>query len=462
MRFLLLLLAACATTVPTPVEVRAHLGIPYAHAARWEPAQLVDRPALGKRGPACPQPEEGFHRDTDEDCLNLNVWAPSDARGAPVFVWIHGGAFYQGSGGDDLYDGARLAKRTGMVVVTINYRLGALGFVSFRDRPLPPLGLLDQRVALQWVQRHIAAYGGDPRNVTIAGESAGGWSVCSQLAMPGSRGLFAKAIIMSGACSDALYKSADEAVALGDQLMTAVGCTDAACMAALPVDKLVTALKMRRGLLLLPGVWWSPFVDGVELPKVPLVAIRAGEAAQVPLLLGTARDEGTLHTMFYDAVTPDELAWFVTSTFGDKVDPAQLPHGDTEKATLAMVVNDGIFHCNARRVARLMKTPVFLYQFSHALNGPPNVHALGPTHSIDLFFLFGMPTAGIGPDASEQPLVDRVEDLWAAFARTGDPGHGWPRYDPATDADLELDTTPRVDHGLKRAVCDQWDALSRY
>lgn len=460
MRLALLVLVACATPRPTaPVEVRAHLGIPYAHAARYEQAQLVDERERGKRGPACPQPEEGFHRDTDEDCLNLDVWAPSDAHGAPVFVWIHGGAFYQGSGGDDLYDGARLAKRSGMVVVTINYRLGALGFVSFRDRPLPALGLLDQRVALQWVQRHIAAYGGDPKNVTIAGESAGGWSVCSQLAMPGSRGLFAKAIIMSGACSDALYKSADEGIALGDELMKAVGCADAACMKALPVDKLVTALKMRRGLLLLPGVWWSPIIDGKELPKMPLAAIRAGEAAQVPLLLGTARDEGTLHTMFYDKVTPDELAWFTTSTFGDKATPVS--RGATDKETLAMVVNDGIFHCNARRVARLMKTPVFLYQFSHALNGPPNVHALGPTHSIDLFFLFGMPTVGIGPDVSEQPLVDRVQDMWSAFARTGDPGHDWPRYDH-TDADLDIDTTPHVDHGLKRAICDQWDKLSRY
>jgi para-nitrobenzyl esterase len=157
---------------------------------------------------------EGFARVTSEECLTLNVWVPTTAGDAhlPVLVWIHGGAFYQGSGGDDFNDGARLAARAGAIVVTINYRLGPLGFLSHRAlareegrRASPSFGLLDQRAALQWVQRNIAAFGGDPARVTVAGQSAGAWSVCAQLTSPGSRGLFTRAIMESGACSDALY-----------------------------------------------------------------------------------------------------------------------------------------------------------------------------------------------------------------------------------------------------------------
>jgi len=505
---LLVVFAACASPVASPAAprmsplqiatdrggvvgqahdgVREFLGIPYAAAPigalRWRPPQpavaWTAPRAATRRGPACPQPEEGYHRDTSEDCLNLNLWVPDAATGKlPVLFWIHGGGFFQGSGGDDLYDGARLARRTRAIVVTINYRLGALGFLSQRAlageqgrEVLPAVGLLDQRAALQWVQHNIAAFGGDPANVTIDGESAGAWSQCAQLAMPGSRGLFARAIVQSGACSDALYFTPELANAQGDELAAKVGCAgnDAAtCLRGKSADELVAALPYRRGLLLLPGVWWGPIVDGVELPRMPLAAIRAGDFARVPLIIGTARDEGTLHTLAYKEVSADELAWFVRGVFGEAAVAPVVAHyaRPTPKAALTEIVTEGIFRCNSRRVARAAAAhgvPVYLYEWTHALDGPPNAHALGPTHGVDLFFQWATTSMGVGPSATEQPLVDLVQDVWGQFVRTGDPGHGWPRYTASGDAHFTLDMAASAGAHLDAEACNFWDSLSRF
>lgn len=465
--------------------VREFLGIPFAAppvgSLRWRPPELATAWTAPRqathRGPACPQPEEGFPRDTSEDCLSLNVWIPDAAVGSlPVLFWIHGGGFYQGSGGDDLYDGARLAKRAQAIVVTTNYRLGPLGFGSHRALAaeqrrsvLPALGLLDQRAAMQWVQRNIAAFGGDPAKVTVMGESAGAWSVCSHLAMPESRGLFARAIMQSGACSDALYFTPEMANAQGDELATAVGCTGpdvAACLRGKSASELAAALPFKRGLLLPPGVWWGPIVDGVELPTLPLAALRDGDFARVPLMIGTARDEGTIHTMRYDAVTGDELAGFVRGVFGEAAVAPVLARytRPTRKAALTDIVTDGIFACNSRRVARLLSArgvPVYLYQWTHALDAPPHVHALGPTHGVDLFFVFGTTSLEVSASAAEQPLVELVQGRWAEFARTGQPGDGWPRYTTAGDAHFVLDLPPAIGAHLHQATCDFWDALAR-
>jgi len=467
-------------------EVREFLGIPYTAppvgGLRWRPPQpaaaWTSPRDASRRGPACPQPDQGYHRDTSEDCLSVNLWVPAGVTGPmPVLFWIHGGGFYQGSGGDELYDGATLARHARAIVVTSNYRLGALGFLSQRALAaeqardaLPAVGLLDQRAALQWVQRNIAAFGGDPANVTLDGESAGAWSECAQLAMPGSRGLFARAIVQSGACSDALYFTPETANAQGDLLADQLGCTGGdtpACLRGKSADDIAAALPYRRGTLLLPGVWWGPVIDGVELPRMPLAAIRAGEFARVPLIIGTARDEGTLHTLAYKEVSADELAGFVRGTFGDAAVAPVIAHYArlTPKAALTDVVTDGIFRCNTRRVARAATAhgvPVYLYEWTHALDGPPSARALGPTHSVDLFFLWATTSLGVGPSAAERPLVGLVQDLWGNFLHTGDPGHGWPRYTAAGDAHFVLDLPPSRGTHLDADTCDFWDSVARF
>jgi para-nitrobenzyl esterase len=463
--------------------VREFLGIPFAAppvgALRWKPPAPVDSwstpRAATRRGPACPQPDAGFARETSEDCLTLNLWVPEGAN-LPVLVWMHGGAFYQGSGGDDLYDGARLAERAHAIVVTFNYRLGALGFAAHRElaqeagrAASPSYGILDQRAALSWVQRNIAAFSGDPARVTIFGSSAGAWSVCVHLAAPGSRGLFARAIMESGACSDALYFEPKDAEAQGDALAAAVGCTGPtvlACMRAKRAEDLAAALPFKRSLLLPPGVWWGPVVDGVELPRLPLAAMRAGDFARVPLVIGWNRDEGILHTLGVDSVTSAELEGFVRSVFGPEA-AARVPQRYarvTPKDALTDVVTDGIFACNARRVARAVAdrgVPVYLYEFAHALDDP-NAHPLGATHSVELFLVWGNPSNGIGLSATERPLSRLVMDAWGRFARIGDPGDetlAWPRYMTATDQHLVLDLQPEVGAHRKRDECDFWDSL---
>lgn len=282
--------------------VRAFLGIPYAApptgARRWRPPAPVDAwntPRAATRvGPACPQPDVPGYATADEDCLTLNVWvAPAGSPRKPVLVWIPGGAFVEGSGGYLLYDGGRLAAREDAIVVTMNYRVGALGFLAHPDlarelgRPASPsYGLLDQRAALQWVQRNAAAFGGDPTNVTVFGQSAGAFSVCAHLAMPGSRGLFARAIMQSGSCADTLYVGPREAEEQGARLLAALGCRDLACLRGKDATTLIRALPLKRGFVLPPGNSWGPVVDGTELPELPLAALRS--ASQRARSQGTA------------------------------------------------------------------------------------------------------------------------------------------------------------------------------
>lgn len=464
--------------------VTEYLGVPFAAAPvgalRWAPPQPapaweMPRDAT-RRGPACAQPVTNFPRELSEDCLTLNLWVPAGDH-LPVMVWIPGGAFVGGSGGDDLYDGARLAAATGNIVITLNYRLGAFGFLSLREVAAeqhvdvaPAAGFLDQRAALQWVHDEISAFHGEPSNVTVFGESAGAWSICSHLVSPKSRGLFARAIMQSGACSDALYFDAARAQQQGDALTAAVGCTGPGaleCLRGKSAEQLASALPYRRGMLLEPGVWWGPIVDGVELPKVPLGLIRSGDWARVPLMTGFAENEGTLHTMSYEAVTPAELVWFARDVFGEPAGlrvPQQYAR-DTPKTSLTDVVSDGIFACNTRRVARALaaqQVPVWVYELTRGLDNPV-AHKLGATHSVDLFFLFGNESLGVGLSDAEQPLSSTMMQAWGRFARSGNPGSAelaWPGYTVENDALLQLNDVPRVVSKRRRAECDFWDTLS--
>ena len=464
--------------------VRAFLGIPYAApptgALRWRPpadVQAWSTPRDAKVvGAACPQLTAPDYMRVNEDCLTLNVWTPAGgAANKPVLVWIPGGAFVEGGGGFLLYDGARLAAREDAVVVTMNYRVGSLGFLAHRElaRELgrdgsPSYGILDQRAALQWVQRNAAVFGGDPADVTIFGESAGAWSVCTHLAMPGSRGLFARAIMESGACADPLYFGRGEAEAQGDALAAALGCHDLACLRSKDADSVIRALPTKRGFVLSPGVWWAPVVDGTELPALPLEALRAGRGANVPLLIGWNRDEGVSHTVRFDAVTPAERDGFVRDSFGEAaVGPVAERYARASvKDALTDIVTDGAFACESRRVARVLAAqgvPVFLYEFTHPLESP-KLHALGATHSVEIWFVFGTEDGGIRLADDEQPLSHTLMGAWGRFARTGDPAGPslrWPRYTVAGDELAVLDTAPSTAAHVKNADCDFWDRFER-
>jgi para-nitrobenzyl esterase len=461
--------------------VRVFLGVPYAapptRELRWQPPQ----PMHAWRGVreashvsrVCVQTDD-VRPQQSEDCLYANVWAPRTTEKLPVLVWIHGGAFAMGAGSDEDYDGQKLANAAHAVVVTFNYRVGALGFMAhpalaraLGREVMPSLGILDQRAALAWVQRNIGAFGGDSARVTIFGESAGAWSVCVHLAAPKSRGLFARAIMQSGACSDALYFTPEKANAQGEMVARAVGCdgTDVvACLHRVPAKTIARVLPFKRGLILHPGVWWGPIVDGVELPRLPLQMITAGDFARVPLMIGANADEGAIHVAPFATLTRDDVIDFVRDSFGEAAIAPVLARYQrpTPKQALNDIIGDGIFVCQARRVARAFAqagVPAYLYHFTRALDDA-RVHHLGATHSIELWFMFGNHAGDIRLSEAEEPLSRLMMQAWGAFARDGDPATSelrWPRYTTAADAHLTLDLSPSIGTGLDRENCDFWD-----
>jgi para-nitrobenzyl esterase len=284
--------------------------------------------------------------------------------------------------------------------------------------------------------------------------------------MPSSRGLFARAIMESGACDGPIYTTQAESDARVEDVEHALGCDDLACLRAKPADAILVALPLRRGNLLEPGVWWGPIVGGADLPRTPLDAIRAGDFAHVPLVIGWNRDEGVLHTISFDEdeIRRYDVISFVRGVWGDAaIFPVQLLHARaSEKQTLTDLVTDGVFACDARRVARAFaaqRVPVFEYEFTHPLDDA-RAHALGATHSVELWFVFGVAGGGIALSARERTLSDQMMDAWGRFARTGDPGWSWPRFDRATDVLFEIDLEPHAREHVDQGVCDFWDDVS--
>ena len=426
-------------------------GVPYARppvgSLRWRPP-LPTRPWRGVRdakqlGRNCIQHQpysdiDPFAAGVSEDCLYLNVWTNSlDTRAPkrPVMVWIHGGGFFAGFGGEERHNGARLAKK-GAVVVTLNYRLGPFGFLAHpafaTESPYHAAGnygLLDQIAALRWVQRNIARFGGDPSRVTIFGESAGGMSVGSLIASPLAKGLFLRAILESGTGVGIGVFPRDTAQRIALQLaesMRVRGVDDAAAkrLRSLNPDTILAA-SLHLGQ---PGEpRFSPAVDGWVLPHAVDSTLASGAGNLVPVIAGTNRDES------------DEWTGAPTRSFARLV--------------------------SARGV------PTYVYMFSRVGEDSAN-RARGAYHSAEITFVFGRPHP-LQPSAGSTPydskLADAMSDYWVAFATTGDPNTPpaaakwprWPRYDSATDALLEIgpEIAPRT--MVKRAVYDSLDAVAR-
>jgi para-nitrobenzyl esterase len=416
-----------------------------------------------------------------EDCLFLNVWTPDlDPEGRrPVLVFVHGGGFTSGSGSVFLYRGGNLVRNGDAVVVTINYRLGALGFLGHRDLADPDglvgnWGIWDQVAALAWVRENISAFGGDPGNVTAFGESAGGFSVAALLGCPAARGLFRRAIVQSGGVHVHTVEEAERASGRLASMLDVASC-DRASFEKIPATELVAAtaeLGKRRpdpGLLPLP---FLPTVDGTFLPTNPLAAVASGAASGVDLVIGTNRDELTLFGLGNPALfAMDEQGlerWVANSVPG--IPPLEVI-GAYRKARQArgerIEVNDVwvaagtdiVFRWPSLQLAAAQranggKAYVYLFDWeSPAFDG-----LLGSTHGLELPFVFGavhVPVvqmfAGGGPPA--ETLSRQMQMAWLSFATSGDPSHEgigewrqWERAGRATmvfGAHTDLEEAPR-------------------
>jgi para-nitrobenzyl esterase len=453
-------------------------GIPYARSPegplRWRPPQPVEpwggvRDAL-EFGTIAPQPPMlgGFAMPGEpdaqgEDCLSLNVWTPAlDAGRRPVMVWIHGGGFTSGSGAGLMYRGGDLARNGDVVVVTVNYRLGALGFLghpALVDGDAAPAavgnwGLLDQVAALRWVRDHVAAFGGDPGQVTIFGESAGGMSVSALLAAPSARGLFHRAIIQSG---PVYVHSLGRAARAGEDLAEVLGLAEVSrrALEAVPAPELVAAAQQLQDRAPSPGELPLPFlpvVDGAFLPRHPAEAVEAGEAAHVPLMIGTNRDELTFFGLgdprmadmdeelllrWFGRAVPDVPAAEVVESYRSAREARGEPTGPRDLWVAAG--SDLVFRWPSLQIAtaqRAHQPATFVYLFTWA--SPAFGGLLGSCHALELPFVFGAVRhdaiasfAGGGPEALA--LSARMQRAWLSFARTGDPSHDdigeWPGWD---------------------------------
>ncbi len=412
------------------------------------PPQRVD--ALSRRLGILADPACG------EDCLALDLWTPAcDAARRPVLVWIPGGAFATGAGSSPLYDGAALARRGDAVVATLSYRVGALGFLYHpaSGSGCANRGLLDQLAALRWLREHAAAFGGDPENLTVFGESAGAGSIVSLLAMPAARGLFGRAIVQSAAPDGMLDRG--EALRRAGLLLERLGLAAlepaalAGRLAELPLDELLDAQQacIEAGPHA-QGMFFMPVIDGELLPERPLDAIAKGSAREVELVIGTTRDEMKLFqlTQPAGAVLPEALV--------EKIVEAQLPGTAPDGRTRAAVLVEayrGLLHRRGVEVdgaelfsaiqtdlalaipaAQLAAAQsayqknTFLYLFTQ--ESPLEGGRLGSCHALDLPFSFGtleQPGARefAGCDAAARRVSEQLMDAWLAFARRGDPSH---------------------------------------
>ena len=472
--------------------VERFLGIPFAQSPtgplRFAEPRRVE-PWDGVRdalvyGPAAPQsadvPRDAMfelppHDWAESGCLTLNVWTPGSAPEGegdrrPVMVWIHGGAFLLGSGSDPSHDGARLARNHDVVVVTINYRLGALGFLSGEGIPAN-LGLRDQVCALEWVRDNIEVFGGDPGNVTVFGQSAGAMSAVCLLAAPAAAGLFHRAIVQSG--SGEFAAARNEARDIGAEFL---GMLEAATSGAEPLDAPAQdllrvqaefeRLMEQRGII----TPFIPVVDGEWLPEQPLRALAGGRGARVPVLLGHTRNEGRMFTELVPV--PPMPAEAVAAAFAQAFSDPDAARGEylaserwtSETDLFAALLGDELFVQPTERLSVALAEsghPTWRYRFdwsSRARGG-----ALGSCHSLEIPFVFDLlDLPGLERFTGEDPpqaVADLMSAAWAEFARSG--RAAWPAFDLAERSCLVIGERTEVvaDPGKDRRRL--WEALGR-
>jgi para-nitrobenzyl esterase len=462
-------------------DVRAFRGIPYAAPpvgpARWRPPRPVE-PWDGVRdarefGPACPQPpfiaEGGAPAPLSEDCLTLNVWTPASASSSsrlPVMVWIHGGGFRSGSGSDPVTRGEAFARRD-VVLVTLNYRLGALGFFAhpaLGDDQRGNYGLLDMVAALGWVRRNIEAFGGDPGRVTIFGESAGGMAVHLLMVAPPAEGLFRGAIAQSGygtwplprlraMASAVAPRGAPTAEEVGESIVqkaTTAGSAPrtAAELRAIPPERLAGAVAPLH----------LPLVDGTVVPDEPGILFERGEQHDVPFIGGGNSYDGSV--MAGSGFTTEGYL----ASWGERVARLRTLYADDFAVSpdlgVSRLFGERRYLLSARVLAKNMSrvsSPGYLYYFSF-VPAPRRSASPGALHAAEVGLLFGRTGADDDGDPQAEAVGETMRTYWINFARTGDPnGPGlpqWPVYDEAADRWLVIDEIPAARSGVVRDRLD--------
>lgn len=466
-------------------EVRQFLGIPYAKppvgALRFAPPEpaapftgTYDAAALS---PSCMQNQGGLAANPpySEDCLTINVVTPAAVTGSlPVMVWIYGGAFV--SGGSSQYDASLFAKEHSVIVVTFNYRVGALGFFSHPsldtgEIPSGNAGFYDQQLALRWVKDNIAAFGGDAENVTVYGQSAGSMSACSQMVSPTARGLARRFILQSGVCTGGVKfhdKASSNAVSAKLAEALCPGEADVvACLRGKPADQIVAVGTGTS----VTGLGWSPVWNPSDplMPKHPLALMMDDTTQKVNLILGSALNEWGLFVAFVgpNITNVAELNSAIEALYRSSdvvgkikqhyvVDATPAVTDETARNVYVRLVTDSTFRCPARKLARLASargSDVYLYSFEQG----------AALHAFDVPYTWSRPDALLGAAELNETVRGGLQGYWSQFARTGDPNGGglpaWPKYTEASDQYMTLKDPLSVGQGLAKSDCDVWDML---
>jgi len=440
------------------------------------------RPALDF-APACPQlvdidPTENNNSVMAEDCLAVNIWTPqAGAKKRPVMVWIHGGGFIEGSARNTWYDGATLSAQGDVVVVTVQYRVGAWGFLELSEIGGPDyaesgnLDLLDQIAALKWVKQNIAAFGGDPDNVTLFGQSAGGGSAGMLMTAPPARGLFHKAILESGTPKEVSDKA--RAIEVSRAYMKIAGVSSIEGLQRLSMIQMRDAQKK---LFETPYGYsaFRPVIDGIVLKDSPMQAMAAGHAAYVPLLLGTNWDEIRLWSAAYDlpvdkkplAILEKQLGNIFGTRAHQAIETYRKADGDYGDAVVHLL-GDLLMRMPSIRLAESNSRwqPTYMYLFTY--RSTSWYKKFDSAHGMEVPFVFGViddldVIVFTGRDPSRQSVVKQVQQAWVNFARTGDPGEpslSWPKYDENTRATMQLGITCKVVNDPNSAGRTVWNGL---
>jgi para-nitrobenzyl esterase len=468
-------------------------GIPYAAdpvgEGRFAPPRPLTRTSdvadATSYGPKCPQADSaleavlggGHQVMSEEGCLNLNVWTPRVGTGdRPVMVWIHGGGFQWGSSASPWYDGTAFARDQDVVVVSLNYRLGVLGFGFLGDldggSPLSgSLGIQDIELALRWVRDNVAAFGGDAANVTVFGESAGAMAIGTLLGVPSARGLFRRAILQSGAASS--VATIDSARATTEEFTEILGeGRSVSQWRSLPVAALLDAAE-KLAAVRPQELRFVPVVDGEYLPVHPLTAVASGAAVDVEVLLGTNKDEWRLFSLadpYFPMTTEEDLVRVVTERLGDRATDAITAYRRHDPQRSApdvrvAIVGDAVFRIPAIRLAEAHGAAggrAHMYLFTYASRQAGGL--LGSCHGLEIPFVFHtlhQPGAELltGEDAPTN-LAATMNAAWAAFATSGDPSKNglpsWPLYDTSRRATMTFDQSVAV---VDDPMSDEREAL---